>query len=84
MHLISQFCSKLLWEDVVTISVVLFESRSVEKEKTEEKKGKKKTREKERKGNRVSVREKEKKTSDAGSQYRCGRVGRGIQPPASP
>ena len=24
------------------------------------------------------------KTSDAGSQYRCGRVGRGIQPPASP
>ena len=23
-------------------------------------------------------------TSDAGSQYRCGRVGRGIQPPATP
>ena len=23
-------------------------------------------------------------TSDVGSQYRCGRVGRGIQPPASP
>ena len=23
-------------------------------------------------------------TSDAGSQYSCGRVGRGIQPPASP
>ena len=23
-------------------------------------------------------------TSDAGSQYRCGRVGRGIQPQASP
>ena len=25
-----------------------------------------------------------KKTSDVGSQYRCGRVGRGIQLPASP
>ena len=25
-----------------------------------------------------------KKTSDAGSQYRCGRVGRGIQPPSTP
>ena len=24
------------------------------------------------------------KTSDAGSQYRCGRVGRGIQPPSTP
>ena len=23
-------------------------------------------------------------TSDAGSQYRCGRVGRGIQPPSTP
>ena len=27
---------------------------------------------------------KKKKTSDAGSQYRCGRVGRGIKPPALP
>ena len=26
----------------------------------------------------------EKITSDAGSQYRCGRVGRGIQPPSTP
>ena len=25
-----------------------------------------------------------KETSDAGSQYRCGRVGRGIQPPSTP
>ena len=24
------------------------------------------------------------KTSDAGSQYRCGQVGRGIQPPFTP
>ena len=24
------------------------------------------------------------KTSDTGSQYRCGRVGRGIQPPSTP
>ena len=23
-------------------------------------------------------------TSDAGSQYRCGRMGRGIQPPSTP
>ena len=27
---------------------------------------------------------KRKKTSDAGSQYCCGRVGRGIQPPSTP
>ena len=26
----------------------------------------------------------QRKTSDAGSQYRCGRVGRGIQPPSTP
>ena len=25
-----------------------------------------------------------KGTSDAGSQYRCGRVGRGFQPPSTP
>ena len=31
-----------------------------------------------------TVRPKTAKTSDAGSQYRCGRVGRGIQPPSTP
>ena len=44
------------------------------KEKKREKKKEKKKKKKEKK----------EKTSDAGSQYHCGRVGRGIQPPSTP
>ena len=49
-----------------------------EQEKEEEKKRGEKEEEKE------EEKEKEKETSDAGSQYRCGQVGRGIQLPSTP